>query len=78
MISNDYKEMQQALPNLMNSLRNIWMLSKHYNTDEQICGQKNVQNFENLFERKSPVQYFYNPKDPNCKIYKFAKNLKNL
>lgn len=37
--SMDFKEMQQTLPNLMNSLRNIWMLSKHYNTDEQICGQ---------------------------------------
>ena len=36
--STDFKEMRQTLPNLMNSLRNIWMLSKHYNTDEQICG----------------------------------------
>ena len=29
--------MRTSLPNLMNSLRNIWMLSKHFNTDEQIC-----------------------------------------
>ena len=36
--STDFKEMRMTLPNLMNSLRNIWMLSKHYNTDEQICG----------------------------------------
>ena len=36
--SHDFKEMRMTLPNLMNSLRNIWMLSKHYNTDEQICG----------------------------------------
>ena len=36
--SNDFKEMRMTLPNLMNSLRNIWMLSKHFNTDEQICG----------------------------------------
>ena len=36
--SLDFKEMRLMLPNLMNSLRNIWMLSKHYNTDEQICG----------------------------------------
>ncbi len=34
--SMDFKEMRQTLPNLMNSLRNIWMLSKHFNTDEQI------------------------------------------
>ena len=36
--SNDFKEMRMTLPNLMNSLRNIWMLSKHFNTDDQICG----------------------------------------
>ena len=36
--SMNFKEMKTTLPNLMNSLRNIWMLSKHYNTDEQICG----------------------------------------
>lgn len=35
--SMDFKEMRTTLPNLMNSLRNIWMLSKHFNTDEQIC-----------------------------------------
>ena len=34
--SMDFKEMRQTLPNLMNSLRNIWMLSKHFNTDDQI------------------------------------------
>ena len=36
--SVDFKEMRTTLPNLMNSLRNIWMLSKHFNTDDQICG----------------------------------------
>ena len=36
--SSDFKEMRMTLPNLMNSLRNIWMLSKHFNTDDQICG----------------------------------------
>ena len=30
--------MVSVLPNLMNSLRNIWVLSKHYNTDHKICG----------------------------------------
>jgi dynein heavy chain len=35
--SMDFKEMRTTLPNLMNSLRNIWMLSKHFNTDDQIC-----------------------------------------
>lgn len=38
MTSVDFKEMRTTLPNLMNSLRNIWMLSKHFNTDDQICG----------------------------------------
>ena len=34
---SSFQEMRTTLPNLMNSLRNIWMLSKHFNTDEQIC-----------------------------------------
>ncbi|XP_071749938.1 dynein axonemal heavy chain 10 [Lepeophtheirus salmonis] len=36
--SNDFTDMIGLLPTLMSSIRNIWVISKHYNTDKKICG----------------------------------------
>ena len=65
----DFKEMQQTLPNLMNSLRNIWMLSKHYNTDEQICGQLNMNMLHFYSISKSRIQIKDTNENKNKKFW---------
>lgn len=36
--SNNFLEMADALPHIMEGLQLVWMLSRHYNKDERMCG----------------------------------------
>lgn len=36
--SNSFIEMTDAIPHIMEGLQLVWMLSRHYNKDERMCG----------------------------------------